>query len=77
MRNKYLEDQRKKMHELKKQLRKSRWCQNENEAEAEKSEPLEEVETESVSECRVKFTPGVIIKVRLDQPVKDVKHFKV
>jgi hypothetical protein len=73
------------MHELKQQLRQARFFQSgKDRFEMDEDEDTKEdvvatppVEEVKVSECRVKFTPGVIVKLQLDQPVKDVKHFKV
>ncbi|XP_065221458.1 la-related protein 7 [Planococcus citri] len=81
LRNRYLEEQRKKMHELKQQLRKARLNreqQEENEAKmkAEENEDKTKGEETPMEDARVKFTPGVIIKLRLDQPVTHVKNFK-
>lgn len=62
------------MHELKQQLRMA------STKEYEKSQTTAESENEeekSTSECRVKFTPGVIVKLPLDQHIKDVRSFKV
>lgn len=61
------------MHELKQQLRMA------STREYEKSQATAEPENEEVksSDCRVKFTPGVIVKLPLDQHIKDVRSFKV
>lgn len=62
------------MHELKEQLRKARLNREQEEVEVKEEEKEEETQAE---ECRVKFTPGVIIKLILDQPITNMKHFKV
>lgn len=62
------------MHELKQQLRMA------SAKEYEKNQVTAESENEgekSASESRVTFTPGVIVKLPLDQHIKDVKSFKV
>lgn len=75
LRNKYLEEQRKRMHEVKQQLRQVNiYKSGENEVENLEMQ-IEKKETSS--ECRVQFTPGVIVKLQLEQPVSNVKHFKV
>lgn len=81
LRNKYLEEQRKKMHELKEQLQKAsriklEKCKAKQEEENENCDNVATDETKP-SEFRVKFTPGVIVRLQLDSPIKDVKQFKV
>lgn len=80
LRNKYLEEQRKRMHEVKQQLRQVNISQSEKykSAENEAEDTGMQIEkNETSSECRVQFTPGVIVKLQLEQPVINVKHFKV
>ncbi len=68
------------MHELKQQLWKASMKQQEKLKSAQESDDqdakVEDTEVKS-SECRLQYVPGVIVKVILDEPVENVKYFKV
>ena len=91
LRNKYLQLQRNKMKELKQHLRKARWNQwgggsdrSKDKMEVEQAEEIKEkietgTETAGVSGSKPKFsfTPGVIVKMHLDEPCSNPKSLKV
>ncbi|KAG7207401.1 hypothetical protein KM043_009053 [Ampulex compressa] len=81
LRNKYLELQRSKMKQLKQYLRKTRWSQwpnyDKNKMEKEENEEKEkQSKQDNTNNCRFTFTPGVIVKIEMDEPCVDPKSFK-
>ncbi|XP_043249301.1 la-related protein 7 [Colletes gigas] len=82
LRNKYLELQRSKMKQLKQHLRKTRWnqwCNYEKiKPEKEENDEKEKATKENNENTqRFTFTPGVIVKIKLDTPCTDPKQFKM
>lgn len=81
LRNKYLELQRSKMKQLKQHLKKARWNQwsnyEKNKTEKEEIEEKEKISKENDSTARFSFTPGVIVKVEMNQPCANPKGFKM
>lgn len=77
LRNKYLELQRAKMKQLKQHMRNARWNQwgEKNKMEYEDEEST--VNKKENSTSNLEFTPGVIVKVELNQTCVDPKGFKV
>lgn len=77
LRNKYLELQRAKMKQLKQHMRNARWNQW-----GEKNKMECEIEENAINKkdnpaSNLEFTPGVIVKVELNQACIDPKGFKV
>ncbi|XP_046740182.1 la-related protein 7 [Diprion similis] len=84
LRNKYLELQRKKMKSLKTHLKRARWNQWSNYEKFREGDKLKATKEESAdhqkadkSTQRFVFTPGVIVKVEMDEPCTDPKNFKM
>lgn len=82
LRNKYLDLQRSKMRQLKQHLMKPRRNQvnflEKMKVEKEDKEGKQETKQEgSNSISDLKFTPGLIVKIELEQPCVDVQSFKV
>ncbi|XP_046436699.1 la-related protein 7 [Neodiprion fabricii] len=84
LRNKYLELQRKKMKSLKTHLKRARWNQWSNYEKFREGDKLKATKDESAdqqkadqSTQRFVFTPGVIVKVEMDEPCTDPKNFKM
>ncbi|CAH1365955.1 la-related protein 7-like [Tenebrio molitor] len=85
MRNRYLQLQRKKMTEFKRYLRKAKFSQTNNEENFKK--PNEKTDHKNVKNAaeqkngtdvlpKVEVPPGVIVKIKLSEPMTDVKKFK-
>lgn len=82
LRNKYLNLQRTKMRQLKKQLHLNRVHEKsehstkyqQNFYGGNSSEPSNE---DVITSATVEFTPGVIVLIKLKEPCVDVKRFKV
>ncbi|XP_015184861.1 PREDICTED: la-related protein 7 [Polistes dominula] len=80
LRNKYLELQRSKMKQLKQHLKKTRnqW-NNFDKTKSDKEEIEEKEKISNVDKTTMRsfsFTPGVIVKIKLDEPCTDTKSFK-
>lgn len=83
LRNKYLNLQKLKMQQLKQHLRQYQWGEqhtpkwySHNHYE-EENEKIETNQNNKEQKKGLQYTPGVIIKVILDEPVIDVKGMKV
>ncbi|XP_012263610.2 la-related protein 7 [Athalia rosae] len=87
LRNKYLDLQRSKMKSLKAHLKRARWNQWNNYEKFRESDKCKVVKEENIenrdepktqkSAERFTFTPGVIVRVELDEPCTDTKSFKM
>ncbi|XP_043286533.1 la-related protein 7 [Venturia canescens] len=79
LRNKYLQLQRNKMKQLKQHLHKARWNQwgSSNRIEGEEVEKKSTKEKSEVSTPKFVFTPGVIVKIELEEPCSNPKNFKL
>lgn len=81
LRNKYLDEQKKRARELKCQLQQAKHRRFADESSHEETTDLELEETDKVQHlaedrARVQFSPGVIVKITLNIPIKKVKPFK-
>lgn len=87
LRNKYLQLQRSKMKSLKTHLKRAKWNQRnkyEKFRESDKSKAVKDEGKENTddqkdekSTQRFVFTPGVIVRVEMDEPCTDPKNFKM
>lgn len=81
MRNKYLNNQRKKMKELKEYFERQKIggnAEEKNNQHIEMNIDMAENETEKTSEPKGShFKPGVILKIKLPEPCQDTKKLKV
>ncbi|XP_043505178.1 la-related protein 7-like isoform X2 [Polistes fuscatus] len=80
LRNKYLELQRSKMKQLKQHLKKTRdqW-NNFDKTKSDKEEIEEKEKISNINKTTMRsfsFTPGVIVKIKLDEPCTDARSLK-
>ncbi|XP_014616882.1 PREDICTED: la-related protein 7 [Polistes canadensis] len=80
LRNKYLELQRSKMKQLKQHLKKTRdqW-NNFDKTKSDKEEIEEKEKISNIDKTTMRsfsFTPGVIVKIKLDEPCTDARSLK-
>ncbi|XP_014470660.1 PREDICTED: la-related protein 7 [Dinoponera quadriceps] len=81
LRNKYLELQKGKMQQLKLHLKKTRWNydkagQNcDQKPKYEKDEKVDKAEQSCYG--RINYTPGIIVKIEMNQPCTDLQSFKM